>query len=372
VHRIRFHYTLGPDSGPALVRNPLLDLLQAVAAHGSITAAARELRLSYRHVWGELKRWEEALGSRLIVWEKGQAARLTEFASKLLWAERQAQARLLPQIEALRADLERAFAVAFDDSAHVLTFYASHDEALAGLREQALAEAPRLHLDVRFTGSVDAIRALNEGRCTLAGFHTLHEPAMGTLAQRTYKPLLRPGRHKLIGFAQRTQGLIVAPGNPLGLRSLHDLARSGARYANRTLGSGTRVVFDELLAQARLAAAGIAGYARTEPSHAAVAQAVAAGEVDAGLGLEATARARGLDFIPLVHERYHLACLKATLAQPATLALLKVLRSPGWQARLAAIPGYAATQSGEVLSMRRVLPWWHYRSARHREAEGGT
>jgi branched-subunit amino acid ABC-type transport system permease component len=54
------------------------------------------------------------LGQALIVWEKGQAARLTGFADKLLWAERQAQARLAPQISALQAELEKTFAVAFD------------------------------------------------------------------------------------------------------------------------------------------------------------------------------------------------------------------------------------------------------------------
>jgi len=364
VHRIRLHYTLGPDGGPARIGNPLLDLLQAVAATGSITGAARELDLSYRHVWGELRRWEGVLGHGLIVWEKGQAARLTEFAAKLLWAERQAQARLLPQIEALRADLERAFAVAFDDSAHVLTFYASHDEALSCLREEALAETQRLHLDIRFTGSVDAIRALNEGRCTLAGFHTMDTPAAGSLARRTYKPLLRPGRHKLIGFARRTQGLIVARGNPLRLASLADVARRRARFANRVLGSGTRVLLDELLIDAGLAPADIAGYDRTEPSHAAVAEAVESGEADAGFGIEATARARGLDFVPLAQERYHLACLRDALEQPATQALLRLLRTERWQTRLAAIPGYAAAESGEVLSMRRVLPWWHYRTVR--------
>jgi len=103
------------------VRNPLIALLQAVAVHGSISGAARALGFSYRHVWGELKRWESELGNGLVLWEKGQPARLSEFGSKLMWAERQAQARLEPQIESLRAELERAFAVAFDDSAHVLT-----------------------------------------------------------------------------------------------------------------------------------------------------------------------------------------------------------------------------------------------------------
>ena len=29
MHRIQFHYTLHRDSAPALVRNPLIDLLQA-------------------------------------------------------------------------------------------------------------------------------------------------------------------------------------------------------------------------------------------------------------------------------------------------------------------------------------------------------
>ena len=70
------------------LRNPLMDMLQAVRATGSIAGAARVLDLSYRHVWGELKRWEQVLGQPLILWEKGQAARLSEFADKLLWAER--------------------------------------------------------------------------------------------------------------------------------------------------------------------------------------------------------------------------------------------------------------------------------------------
>lgn len=366
MHRVRFHYTLERDGGPALIRNPLLDLLQAVAQHGSISGAARALELSYRHVWGELKRWEGELGHALIVWEKGQAARLTEFGTKLMWAERQAQARLQPQIEALRADLERAFAIAFDDSAHVLTLYASHDEALAALREQALAADRQLHLDIRFTGSVDAIRALNEGRCMMAGFHTRLELEPGSLAQRTYKPLLRPGRHKIIGFVRRTQGLIVAPGNPLGLFTLADVCRARARFANRALGTGTRLLLDELLAEAGLQADELSGYDQVEASHAGVAQAVAAGLADVGLGTEAAAYARGMAFVPLIEERYHLVCLKAALDEPAVRALLQLLASPSWLAHLATLPGYTPAQSGEVLAMRQLLPWWHYRHDKHR------
>ncbi len=367
MHRLQFHYTLSKDSSPALVRNPLMDLLRAVSSQGSISAGARALGLSYRHVWGELKRWENELGNELIVWEKGQSALLTEFGNKLMWAERQAQARLAPQIEALRTELERSYALAFDNSVHVVTLYASHDEALSTLREHALQgdrialdqERGRLHLDIRFTGSVDAIRALNEGRCVMAGFHTLLDA--GPLTKRSYKPLLQPGQHKIIGFARRTQGLMVARGNPLGLHSLQDVVLRRARFANRTLGSGTRVVLDELLAQAGLQPSDINGYAHTEPSHAAVAQAVAAGQCDVGLGIAAAAQQAGLDFVALAEEHYHLVCLKSALVQPGIMALLQLLQTGGWQDQMTSISGYTAQDSGLVLSLRKVLPWWDYR-----------
>ena len=359
MHRVQLHYTLSREAGAALVRHPLMALLQAVEASGSISAAARSLGLSYRHVWGELKRWEDELGNELIVWEKGQSARLSPFGAKLMWAERQAQARLAPQIEALSADLERAFAVAFDPDASILKLHASHDDALPALRGLAAREH-NLHLDIHFTGSVDAIAALNAGRCIMAGFHTRPQPANGSLAQRTYKPLLKPGLHKIIGFGRRTQGLIVAPGNPLGIHSLADAVRQRARFVLRPPGSGTRVLLEELLAEAGLCPADLSGDGHNEPSHAAVAQAVASGAGDAGLGIEGAARSRGLDFVALAQEDYHLVCLKSALELPAVTALRQVLHSAGWQAQMAALPGYQIAHCGEVQALTHQLPWWSF------------
>jgi putative molybdopterin biosynthesis protein len=370
VKKIELSYSLtARDADRPSIRNPLMEVLHAVRQHGSIAAAAKALGQSYRHVWGELKRWETELGRNLIVWDKGQPARLSEFGDKLLWAEQQAQARLAPQIEALHADLERAFAMAFDDSAHVLTLYASHDDALVALREHAAAQAG-LHLDIRFTGSVDAIGALNEGRCVLAGFHTLQQAAPTdppSLAQRTYQPLLQPGRHKIIGFARRTQGLVVARGNPLRLATLADLEPRRARYVNRALGTGTRLLAQDLLAQAQADPARIDGWERTEPSHAAVAQAIASGAADAGLAIEAAAQARGLGFLPLVQEAYYLVCLQSALEQPPMQALREVLAGAPWQERLAQLPGYEAFRSGEVLSLKQQLPWWRFARPRKRQ-----
>jgi putative molybdopterin biosynthesis protein len=359
VHSVHLHYTLDAQQAPTpgLVSHPLMTLLQSIEKQGSISASARELGLSYRHVWGALKRWEQALGNELIVWEKGQAARLTEFGHKLMWAERQTQARLAPQIQALRADLERTFAVAFDPDAHVLTLYASHDDAVARLQEHTASQG--LHLDVRFCGSVDAIRALNEGRCSVAGFHTLETPSANSLPARTYKPLLQLGKHKLIGFAQRQVGLMAAPGNPLKLQSLRDVAAKSARFVNRELGTGTRVLLDQLIEESQLSAESLRGYEDVEPSHAAVAARIASGRADAGLGIQSAAVRQGLSFVPLHVENYWLVCLQSALETPALQSLRAQLQSPSWSAALSAIPGYQAHTPGQVKSLKRVLPWWY-------------
>jgi putative molybdopterin biosynthesis protein len=339
------------------LKNPLMDLLQAVRSSGSISGAAKALNLSYRHVWGELRRWEAELGQALIIWEKGQAARLTAFADKLLWAERQAQARLAPQISALQAELEKTFALAFDPEHHLLTLYASHDDALVSLREHAAQQG--LHLDMRFCGSVDAIRALNEGRCTMAGFHAPMQPSPTGLVARTYKPLLRTGRHKIIGFASREQGLMVPKGNPLGLSQWSDVLRPGLRLANRTLGTGTRLLLDDWLGSQGLDGSTIAGYAHAEPSHAAVAARIASGQADVGLGIASAAHLQGLDFVPLMQENYWLVCLKSALDTPPVQALRKLVGSDTWCQLLLGHAGYSMhAHPGQVQSLKAQLPWW--------------
>jgi putative molybdopterin biosynthesis protein len=361
MHRVHLTYTLeGQRERQRDLHHPLVALLAALHEQGSISGAARALALSYRHVWGELKRWEAELGQPLVTWVKGQPARLSPFAEKLLWAERRAQARLAPQVEALRSELERAFAIAFDDGAGVIGLSASHDDALPLLRHSAQAER-NLHLDIQFGGSLDALAALNAGRCLLAGFHALTQAPPRSPTARAYRPLLAPGRHKLIGFARRTQGLIVAAGNPLALRSLADLRRPGLRFAHRAPGSGTRVLLDELLAAQKMAHAELPTPQHVEPSHRAAAEAVASGGADAALGIEAAARARGLDFVAWAEEQYFLVALRPSLDHPHVRALLELLRSPAWQAQLDALPGYRAERGGEVLSLRSVLPWWSYR-----------
>jgi putative molybdopterin biosynthesis protein len=357
-HRVALSYNLvRSSSSEDRVLHPLFQMLDAVERRGSISAAARTLGLSYRHVWGELKRWEEEFDRLLIVWEKGQRARLTEFGQKLLWAERHAQSRLAPQISALRADLESAFGMAFDDRAHVLPVTASHDDAFSHFRTYAQGQG--LFLDLRFSGSGDALSALVEGRASLAGFHF---PAPNQVDERIRASLLEQfrgivGQSHLhaVAFCSRSVGFIVEAGNPLKIRGLDDLLTGRYRFVNRPSGTGTRMFLDTWLVHHGKTGKDCKGYRYEEPSHAAVAEAVRNGAADLGLGLSFVAHARGLGFVPLFEEEYWLAYRRDGLSESGLSLLLNLITQQEWLQSLENLFGYRVMPSSSGTALSNVL-----------------
>jgi putative molybdopterin biosynthesis protein len=366
---LRYSFEPGEQRGAAL-SNPLFELLAAVLEKGSIRHAAQALGYSYRYVWGSLRRWEETLGEPLIIWSQGQRARPTQFAERLLWAERRARVRMQPHIEALRSSLGRVLADARDPRHQLLTVRASHDIALPVLQQHA-AKAADLHLDIRFQGSVHSLHALNDRQCLVAGFHVPLVRGAAPVFAKALKPLLKPGLHKLIGCSRRTQGLMVRREHAGTVRNLSDVMRHRMRFVNRQPGSGTRMLVDHLLHESSIDPGSLPGNdGLTEETHVAVAACVASGLADAGVGVEAAALQFGLHFAPLVEENYFLACLKSNLEHPAVRRLCTVLAGEGWSGILANLPGYRpALGPGKVLVMTAALPWWRYSKAKVERAD---
>ena len=358
----RLQYSLGPGAQRgAAIDNPLFDLLRAVHGTGSISQAIEVLGCSYRYAWGALKQWEATLGEPLILWIRGQRAQLTPFAERLLWAEQRARTRMQPHIEALRADLNRMLAEARDDQQQLLTVHASHDLALPLLQQHAQSQAA-LHLNIRFQGSVDCLRALNAGRCAVAGFHVPALRGAAPVFSKALKPLLKPGTHKLIGCSRRRQGLMLRREHAKLVAGLPDIGRLSLRFVNRQVGSGTRMLVDHLLHEHAIDLAALPGYGdHVEETHVAVAACIASGLADVGVGVEAAALEFGLHFVPLMDEEYFLVCLKPRLADPAVRRLCDLLAGTAWTELLAGLPGYApASAPGAVLRMTVALPWWRY------------
>jgi putative molybdopterin biosynthesis protein len=250
---------------------------------------------------------------------------------------------------------------------------ASHDLALPLLQQHA-AQAVDLHLDIRFQGSVESLRALNTGQCAMAGFHV---PVLRGAAPRfaqAMKPLLKPGVHKLIGCSRRQQGLMLRREHADAVRSLPELMRTPLRFVNRQVGSGTRLLIDHLMHEHALAPHELRGYhSRTENTHVAIAACIASGDADVGPGIEAAALEFGLHFVPLIEEDYFLVCLKPSLVTLAVQRLHGLLGGSAWSEILADLPGYRpASAPGQVLSMTAALPWWRFGTQRAHPARSAV
>ena len=346
---LQYEWQPAPGDGQP-VEAALFRVLLAIAETGSLAEAARRLGVSYRHAWGLMGKWEKVFGKPLADLRQGQGTQLTGFGQKLLGAEQLVQARLTHELEGVRREIERALASGAEDSR--LAMCASHDLALAALRDR-LAQRAGLKLDLHFKGSLASLRALAKNRCSLAGFHIAE--GMERAAVAAFGRLLERGKHALIGVATRTQGLMLARGNPKAIHSLADLTREDVRIVNRQRGSGSRIEFDQLLAGAGIDRCAIDGYRDEEFTHVAVAATVAAGNTDAGYGIRAAAAQYDLDYIPLLSERYYLACRSEDLNAPAIGELIELLRGDEFRAILAALPGYGTAITGTIYEAGEAL-----------------
>ena len=196
--------------------------------------------------------------------------------------------------------------------------------------------------------SRDALGALARGEAHVAGCHLLDEESGRYNAPWVGR--LVPMPCTVVRYAAWRQGLIVAAGNPKGIRGVRDLARQDVRTINRQEGSGGRLLLDRLLRRYRVASRSVAGYEHAVHGHVALAEVVAAGMADAGVGVEAAARAFGLDFLPLTEERYDLVAPERFAREPAVRALMEVLSRAEVRGQVEALGGYDTTGMGQPAS----------------------
>ena len=189
-------------------------------------------------------------------------------------------------------------------------------------------------------GSVNGIVQLSRGAADASALHLL-DMASGRWNDPLARGALGGETVQLVHLWRREQGLVVARGNPHGIGTVADL--SGRRLAWRPAGTGSRLLLERLM----LAAACEPHPDVGEPaeSHLAVAAAVATGAADAGLAVRAVAESAGLDWVPVMSEPFELALDPAAAA--AAEPLLAKLAESSLQARLAAMPGYDLSMSGE-------------------------
>jgi putative molybdopterin biosynthesis protein len=237
-----------------------------------------------------------------------------------------------------------------DEIARTIVAIGSHDLVLDLAASALRADDPLVTLASSNVGSLGGLVALRDGLCHIAGSHLL-DPASGEYTLPYVDRVFGSSAPDVavVRLVHREQGLMVAPGNPLRLSGIEDLTRPRLRYVNRQRGAGTRVLLDHRLAELGIPPDAISGYAREEPTHLAVAAAIAAGRGDAGLGITAAARAFGLDLVPVTWEPYDLVVTPGALGSPLLEPLWVLLQSDRFQAAVTDLGGYSAKEMGRRL-----------------------
>src|SRR5579884_613461 len=224
----------------------------------------------------------------------------------------------------------------------------SHDLTLDLLSDALARQRPGWSLSSSNVGSLGGLIALQRGECHLAGSHLLDEQS-GEYNWPYVRRSLRGRDVVLMTLVYRDQGLIVPPGNPKEIQTLRDLTRQDVLFVNRQRGAGTRVLLDYKLRELGIAPSDIRGYEREEYTHLGVAAAVAGGSADVGLGILAAARALGLDFIPLLKERYDLVIPREFYTSELLAPLLEIIRGPEFRATVEALGGYDTSETGQLV-----------------------
>ncbi len=321
---------------------------------------ARELEVGVDELFslqGGAQKSPESLATEVLSAEtpaKGQPVRICQIGSRWVSVPVSASPYYMPEADGIikrigrmsgRADL---VVFAKDEAAQKRLVLAGCDPA-TGLLSRMVEKISGVEIVSAAASSKLALTWLAEGKVHIAGSH-LEDAKTGEFNL----PFIRqhfPGEDfSVVTFARWEEGLVVAAGNPKGVRKVEDLARKNVKFVNREPGSGSRGLLDQLLGKAGMEAHDVQGYDRIAFGHLAAAYCVLSREADVCVATRSAAQTFGLDFIPLHSERYDLVMRKRTAELPSVKAFLDVLQRAALRRKLEVLAGYDTSQTGALVA----------------------
>jgi putative molybdopterin biosynthesis protein len=229
---------------------------------------------------------------------------------------------------------------------NTIVFIGSHDITIDVLADEIRRTGHNIWISSGNVGSLGGLMALRKGTCHITGSHLL-DTETGEYNISYIQRYLKGIKVSVFHLVLRDQGLIVARGNPRGIKGLEDLGREDISFVNRQAGSGTRVLLDYKLDQLGIKGETIKGYDQEEFNHMAVAVDVLSEAADCGMGIFAAARALDLDFIPMGREQYDLIIPSSMLDNANIQVVLESVKSSEFRERVLALGGYDPSKSGQ-------------------------
>ncbi|MGZ9819858.1 substrate-binding domain-containing protein [Peribacillus simplex] len=198
------------------------------------------------------------------------------------------------------------------------------------------------------TGSLSGLISMYNGDSDIVSLH-MFDGDTGEYNLPYIKKILVGYPYILLNLVSRKAGLYVKKGNPFGLTNWTDLKHKDLAIINRERGSGARILLDEQLRIHSISSKNLKGYENEETNHLSVASAVSAGIADVGVGIEKAAKIVGIDFVPLITERYDLVILKSPKNEQLINVVKRILSSNSFQAEIKALGDYDISQTGSII-----------------------
>lgn len=196
-------------------------------------------------------------------------------------------------------------------------------------------------------GSMGGLRALKQGLCHIAASHLLQDDEEEYNFEFAGSEL--DTMPVLVNFCRREQGLLIARGNPLGIQSVSDLKKTKVRIVNRSLQTGTRLLFDRELEKADVDAGNINGYENEVPRHLDAGLEILSGRADAAPAIRAVAALLDLDFLPLRWERFDLLIPKERFFEKTVQSFLGLLTRETLETLFPKNAGYDLQTAGKIV-----------------------
>lgn len=216
-------------------------------------------------------------------------------------------------------------------------------DILANYLQQEGVRAGRSYLS-----GFEGLLALYQDRVDAAACHLFDGNDFNT----GFAAILVPGTETaLVNVSYRKRGFYVRRGNPKGIRGWEDLRRGDISILNRRPGSSSRILLDVQLKRMGIPGSGLKGYDRIMGSHLTMAAAVAEGEADLAIGTERISRQmEGIDFIPLMEERFDIALKKRELNREPVVKMLELLNSGVFRREISRFSGNDYRDMGKIIA----------------------
>ena len=228
----------------------------------------------------------------------------------------------------------------------------SNDPVLDMLLTATKKSHPDFYIFSANTGSVNGLKALNEGLTDIALSH-LFDPETGQYNIPYLPKYLFNINPVVVNLFHRELGFLIQPDIASRIEGFESLTNKKIRFINRQNGSGTRLLLDNNLQKLGIAADQIDGYENEVYTHFEVGLSIVSGEAQVGIASAAIAKLLGLAFKPITSECFDMILDQSTFFQSGVQSFIETLKTEDFRNRVEKIGGYDFGDSGKILHSRQ-------------------